>query len=65
MEYKYNDITKLIIRAALNVLAIPGNDFQEAIYQKALAVEFRLMGIDFMPKVINGKDTKSKFNSNI
>ena len=42
-----------------------GNDFQEAIYQKALAVEFRLMGIDFMPKVINGKDTKSKFNSNI
>ena len=34
-----------------------GNDFQEAIYQKALAVEFRLMGIDFMPKVLNGKDS--------
>jgi GxxExxY protein len=47
MEYKYSDITKLIIRAAMNVHAILGNGFQEAIYQKALAVEFRLMGIDF------------------
>jgi GxxExxY protein len=47
MEYKYSDITKLIIRAAMNVHAILGNGFQEAIYQKALAVEFRLMGINF------------------
>jgi GxxExxY protein len=47
MEYKYSEITKLIIRAAMNVHAILGNGFQEVIYQKALAVEFRLMGIDF------------------
>jgi GxxExxY protein len=47
MEYKYSDITKLIIRAAMNVHAILGNGFQEAIYQKALAVEFRLLGINF------------------
>jgi len=32
-----------------------GNDFNEAIYQKALAVEFRLMGIDFGAKSLKWK----------
>ena len=47
MEYKYSDITRLIIRAAMNVHVIPRNGFQEAIYKKALLVQFRLMGINF------------------
>ena len=47
MEYKYSDITRLIIRAAMNVHVIPKNGFQEAIYKKALLVEFRLMSINF------------------
>lgn len=47
MEYKYSDITQLILRAAMNVHGILGNGFQEMIYQKALAIEFGLMGIKF------------------
>lgn len=47
MEYKYSDTTQLILRAAMNVHGILGNGFQEVIYQKALAIEFGLMGIKF------------------
>ena len=47
MEYKYSDITEKILRAAMNVHAAMGNGFQEVIYQRALEIEFRLMGINF------------------
>ena len=51
MEYKYSDITQLIIRAAMNVHGILGNGFQEVIYQRALSIEFRLLGINFAREV--------------
>lgn len=47
MEYKYSEVTKLILRAAMNVHSILGNGFQEVIYQRALEIEFRLSGINF------------------
>jgi GxxExxY protein len=47
MEYKYSDITEKILRAAMNVHTVLGNGFQEVIYQRALEIEFRLLGIDF------------------
>lgn len=47
MEYKYSEITEQVIRAAMNVHGILGNGFQEVIYQKALAIEFKLMNIVF------------------
>lgn len=47
MEYKYSDITEKILRAAMNVHSILGNGFQEVIYQRALEIEFRVLGIDF------------------
>ena len=47
MEYKYSDITEKILRAAMNVHSILGNGFQEVIYQRALEIEFRLLGISF------------------
>ena len=47
MEYKYSDVTEKIIRAAMNVHNILGNGFQEVIYQRALAIEFDLMGIKY------------------
>ncbi|MEP7317678.1 MAG: GxxExxY protein [Panacibacter sp.] len=47
MEYKYSDITEKIIKAAMNVHNILGNGFQEVIYQRALAIEFDLMGIAY------------------
>lgn len=39
MEYKYSEITKKIIAAALDVHTILGNGFQEVIYQRALDIE--------------------------
>ena len=39
MEYKYSDITQLIIASAIEVHKILGNGFQEVIYQKALYME--------------------------
>ncbi len=47
MDYKYSEITKMILRAAMNVHSILGNGFQEVIYQRALEIEFRLLGINF------------------
>lgn len=45
MEYKHADITEKIIKAAMTVHSALGNGFQEVIYQRALEVEFALMGI--------------------
>ena len=39
MEYKYSDITQIIIASAIEVHKILGNGFQEIIYQKALYME--------------------------
>lgn len=47
MEYKYSEITEKIIKACMTVHSILGNGFQEVIYQRALAIEFELMGIQF------------------
>ena len=47
MEYKYSDITEKIIKACMTVHSTLGNGFQELIYQRALAIEFELMGIGF------------------
>ena len=47
MDYKYSEITEKILRVAMNVHAILGNGFQEVIYQRALEIEFRLLGINF------------------
>jgi len=51
MEYKYSDITEKILRAAMNVHGVLGNGFQEVIYQRALEIEFRLLGINFSREV--------------
>lgn len=51
MEYKYGDITQKILRAAMNVHSLLGNGFQEVIYQRALAIEFALLGLNFAREV--------------
>ncbi|MEI6352460.1 MAG: GxxExxY protein [Candidatus Nomurabacteria bacterium] len=38
-SYKYSDLTKKIIGAAIEVHKIFGNGFQEVIYQRCLAIE--------------------------
>ncbi|MEI6143161.1 MAG: GxxExxY protein [Mariniphaga sp.] len=46
-EYKYSELTSKIIGCAMTVHSILGNGFLEVIYQRALAIEFRLQGIPF------------------
>jgi GxxExxY protein len=46
-EYKYSDITRKIIGAAMKVHSTLGNGFQEVIYQRALAIEMSKQGLSF------------------
>ncbi len=45
---KYEDLTYKIIGCAMEVHKELGNGFQEVVYQRALAIEMRLQGIDFI-----------------
>lgn len=47
-QFKYEEITKKIIGAAMKVHSTLGNGFQEVIYQRALEIEFRKTGLDFV-----------------
>lgn len=47
-QFKYEEITKKIIGAAMKVHSTLGNGFQEVIYQRALEIEFRKIGLQFV-----------------
>ncbi|GHS93912.1 hypothetical protein FACS1894207_1180 [Bacteroidia bacterium] len=44
----YEDLTKRIIKCAMNVHSTLGNGFQEVIYQRALAIEMQHEGLLFV-----------------
>ena len=44
---KYENITQKIIGASMEVHNVLGNGFQEVIYQRALALEFEAIGLNF------------------
>jgi GxxExxY protein len=46
--FKYEEITKKIIGAAMKVHSVLGNGFQEVIYQRALEIELRKYGLEFL-----------------
>lgn len=46
-QYKYSALTQKIIGCAMEVHKIIGNGFQEVIYQRALAMEMTLQGLNF------------------
>jgi GxxExxY protein len=46
-EYKYSDITSKVIGCAMTVHKALGSGFQEVIYQRALAIEMHLAGVQF------------------
>ena len=46
-KYKYSELTSKIIGSAMTVHKTLGNGFQEVIYQRALAIEMSLAGIQF------------------
>ena len=45
---KYSEITGKIIGCAMRVHSKLGNGFQEVIYQRALAIEFKKANLDFV-----------------
>jgi GxxExxY protein len=47
-KYKYSELTAKIIGCAMEVHKYIGNGFQEVIYQRALAIEFRNQGLCFV-----------------
>jgi len=48
---KHSEITQKIIGCAFEVHKFLGNGFQEVIYQRALAYEFRKAGLDFAREI--------------
>ena len=46
-QYKYSNLTGKIIGCAMEVHRFLGNGFQEVIYQRALAKEMNIQGVDF------------------
>ncbi|MBO6794255.1 MAG: GxxExxY protein [Balneolaceae bacterium] len=47
-QYKYSDLTGSIIKAAMTVHSTLGNGFQEVIYQRALQIELKDVGLSFV-----------------
>ena len=47
-KYKYSELTGKIIGCSMEVHKSLGNGFQEVIYQRALALEFKSQGIPFV-----------------
>ena len=47
-EYLHSELTSKIIKCAMNVHSDFGNGFQETIYQRCLAIEFKENNIDFV-----------------
>ncbi len=46
-EFKYSELTGKIIGCAMEVHKALGNGFQEKIYQRALAIEMEVAGLEF------------------
>ena len=44
---KYKEVTEKIIGCSMQVHRTLGNGFQEVIYQRALAIEMQLAGLNF------------------
>ena len=62
-KYKYSGLTSKIIGCAMEVHRHLGNGFQGVVYQRALAVELGLQGIDFK-RVMNKKSKPSSNQTN-
>ena len=65
MEYRYSDITQMIIAAAIEVHNTLGNGFQEIIYQRALDIEMYDRKLQVareveMPILYKGKEIGSR-----
>jgi len=50
MEAKHKDITELIIKAFYTVYNTLGYGFLEKVYQQALVIELRKLGLDVIPE---------------
>ena len=50
--FKYEEITKKVIGAAMKVHSFLGNGFQEVIYQRALEIEFSKCNLGFVREFV-------------
>ena len=46
-NYKHSEITGKIIGCAMKVHSVLGNGFQEVIYQRAMEIEMKKIGLTF------------------
>lgn len=60
-DYKYSDITGKIIGCAMEVHKFLGPGFQEKIYQRSLAIEMSLQGLNFIREYENVVLYKTEF----
>ena len=51
VNLKHKDITEKIIGAAFEVHKFLGNGFQEVVYQRALAIEMKKAGVEFVREI--------------
>lgn len=51
VDLKFKDITEKILGASFEVHKFLGNGFQEVIYQRALAYEMRMAGLEFAREI--------------
>ncbi|MCY4567068.1 MAG: GxxExxY protein [Candidatus Poribacteria bacterium] len=51
VNLKHKDITEKIIGAAFEVHKFLGNGFQEVVYQRALAIEMKKVGVEFVREI--------------
>ena len=51
VNLKHKDITEKIIGAAFEVHKFLGNGFQEVVYQRALAIEMKKTGVEFVREI--------------
>jgi GxxExxY protein len=52
---KHEELTHKIIGCAMKVHSTLGNGFQEVIYQRALAIEFKKQGIAYQREMEKGE----------
>jgi GxxExxY protein len=50
-KYKHSELTSKITGGAMEVHKMPGNGFQEVIYQRALEIEMQLQGLKVCGRV--------------
>jgi GxxExxY protein len=61
LNFKHTDVTNLIIKAFYTVYNTLGYGFLEKVYQNALAIELRKLGVDVIQAFDNPRKGSSRW----